>query len=251
MEPLQLLLFIILCLGIVLSIYFIWWVRKLPKPTPGNSCTGTGWEWNDSCSSFKEISYDSTLSSPEGLTPYLIGFSYSSGTGSPLYLPMWYRFRYVNVLTGGYSKFSNWSLSPVISGSCCLPCPDGVGVCSSQVPQGPKTCSYNKPIIGISQSDSNYNPFVPQSDGSFIYINVHRYVGKSYNDLTPPSATAQDEIIGYMTTGFNYEGNSYYGMVDVLNNPCSTSTTTGIKCVTPSWCVNPSNSICDGTECSS
>lgn len=252
MEPTQILLLVLLGITILLLLYFIWWTKNLSKPKPGKDCLSSGWSWNESCMYFNEVSYDNTLASPSNLSPYIIGFSYSSGTGNPLYLPLWYRFRYVNVKTGGYSDFSKWCASPVISGSCCLPCPGGVGNCNSQVPQGSKTCSYNKPIIGISQSDSAYNPYIPLSDGSFVYINLHRYTGKLLNDTTPPpNNTTEDEIIGYLTPGFNYGGVNYYGLVDVLNNPCSTTSTSssGNTCQKPSWC-STSESTCDPNACS-
>lgn len=243
MEPLQLLLFLVLIGLILLLCYFIWWTKNLAKPKPGKDCTKSGLAWNDSCSYMNEISYDPSISSPKGLSPYIISFSYSGSAGKPLYLPMWYRFRYVDGNTGGYSDFSEWTKSPVISGSCCMPCPGGVGSCGTAVPQGGSTCSFNRPVIGISVDDSLYTPFIPQN-GKSIYINVHRYTGKTYSDITPPADTAEDEIIGFMISGFYYEGVNYYGVVDVLNNPCTASTT----CEKPSWCTK--QSLCDANACS-
>jgi len=249
MKPLQILLLILIGSAILLLLYFIWWVKKLSKPTPGRSCHNTGWVWNDSCLYFDEKQYDPTLSSPSDLQPYLIGFSSSPSVGNPLYLPMWYRFRYVNVVTGGYSDFSKWTSSPVISGSCCLPCPGGAGKCSFT--QGPTTCSYNYPVIGISESDSSYKPYTPQPDGSFIYINVHRYVGKSYTDNTPPSDNVEDEIVGYMTPGKQYGGVNYYSLNDVLYNPCSEGNAYSVgTCPKPTWCSGPGGE-CSANSCSS
>lgn len=249
MEPIQILFLIILISTIILLIYFIWWTKNLAKPKPGRDCMSSGWAWNESCLFFNETTYDPSLNSPKDLRPYIIGFSYSSSAGNSLYLPMWYRFRYVNVKTGGYSDFSKWSSSPVISGSCCMPCPDGVSICESQVPQGSKTCTYNRPSIGISQEDSAYNPNVMQTDGSFIYINVHRYVGKSSNDLTPPADNVTDEIVGYMSSGYYYGGINYYGLADFLNNPCNPGSSTSGTCQKPTWC-STSSGTCDANACS-
>lgn len=249
MKPTQIFLLCIVAIAIILILYFIWWVRNLPKPTPGKTCHNTDWSWNNSCLYFDEKTYDPTLKSPADIKPYLIGFSNSSGAGNPLYLPMWYRFRYVNVVTGGYSDFSQWTSSPVISGGCCLPCPEGVGKCSFS--QGSSTCSYNSPIIGIAQSESAYNPYSPQPDGSFIYINVHRYVGKSYTDITPPSSDVEDEIVGYMIPGNIYGGVSYYGLKDVLYNPCTSGNIYYVgNCSVPTWCSGKDN-VCSTNSCSS
>jgi hypothetical protein len=247
MKPLQILSLLIIGTIILLLLYFIWWVKTLSAPTPGKSCHNTGWSWNNSCLYFDEKEYDPTLTSPAELQPYLIDFSNSPSAGNPLYLPMWYRFRYVNVITGGYSDFSKWSASPVISGGCCLPCKDGVGKCSFT--QGPSTCSYNSPVIGIAQSDSAYNPQSMQSDGSFIYINVHRYVGKLYTETSPPADNVEDEIVGYMIPSAAY-GSSYYILKDILYNPCNSGNQYSVgTCSKPTWCSG-SEGTCTTNSCS-
>ena len=54
---------------------------------------------------FKKF-YDGSLKSPAHLRPALTDFRHSGGSGPSVFLPCWYRFRYVDVKTGGYSDFS-------------------------------------------------------------------------------------------------------------------------------------------------
>lgn len=208
--------------------YGIWWAYTLQKPLPGGGCGKSGWLWNESCLYINEVKPDPALVSPKGLSPVLIGFTKAAGAGPPIFLPMWYRFRYVNVLTGGYSEFSDWTKSPVMSGACCLPCD---GVCPFAT--GSTTCTYNQPVIGIDKTKIKYNPQVQQEKGEFIYMNLHRYVGK-IGDKTPPT-DAKDEIVGMMIM----PRRKYYAYIDVLDNPCKKG------CQVPDLC---SSNPCDNTK---
>ena len=228
----------------IFLIIFIVYVVRLQKPSPGVNCKNTspGWLWDSSCLYIQEKFLDSSLKSPANLSPYLIGFSYSDGAGNSIFLPCWYRFRYVNVLTGGYSEFSSWTQGPVVSGSCCLPCPGGSGKCiSPQVPTGFDSCPSNEPVIGIAVNDAQYQPSQQQKDGSYIYINLHRYVASSSDDLSPPPDDVDDEIIGYLLAETYYGNDPYFAWIDVLDNPCKEG------CNVPNWCY--ANIPCSSQMC--
>ena len=199
------------------------------KPRTGRDCLKTtDWLWNKNCLYFQEKFPDPSLKSPKDIKPYLVDFQFGEGGGPPIYLPMWYRIRYVNVNTGGYSDFSEWTTTPVIAGSCCLPCIEGPGQCKTQ---GYETCVFNQPTIGISFKDSEYSPMDPTKKGDYVYINLHRYVGTSANDNTPPPKNAKDEIVGYLKPGESYGGEQYYTWTDIMFNPCEKQ-----GCSFPSWC---------------
>ncbi len=230
---------VLLFLAIILLLIFGYWVYQLKPPKPGTDCKKrSDWVWADNCLHFKEKFFDSSLKSPKNIKPYLVNFTYARGGGSPLYLPMWYRFRYVDTKTGGYSEFSDWTKTPIISGSCCLPCPKGMGNCPTT---GYETCSFNQPTIGVSSKDSQYSPTRPQPNLHFIYINLHRYVGKTPTETEQPPKNVQDKIIGFLSPGNSIDGVQYYTWTDVLSNPC-----TGVQCSVPSWCQHKSdcNTIC-------
>ena len=227
---------VVIAIVITLLIIFSLWVERLKKPSPGRDCHDTSdWLWDDTCTYIQEKSYDPSLKSPEKLYPVLTGFVNSTGAGNSIFLPCWYRFRYVNVKTGSYSDFSDWSQSPVMSGSCCLPCPGGPGNCPSTVKQGYYSCPSNQPTIGIEKSLVQYSPTEMQKDGSFIFLNLHRYVGSDPSDANPPPKNVKDEIIGYLLPTTFVGNTSYYSWVDVLSNPCKEG------CKTPSWCRKQSN----------
>ena len=235
--------FVISVIGFVILLLtgFAVWVFFLPYPSTGVDChENSDWLWDDSCYYIQEKFYDSTLNSPEGISPVLTGFTYTNGVGGALNLPCWYRFRYVNVKTGGYSDFSDWTKSPVIAGSCCLPCPDGVGDCPSSIPTGYSTCTYNQPTIGVDKEIVDYDPSKPV-DGEIVIMNLHRYVGKSSSDAEPPSDDVQDEIIGYLAATSYVGSKSYYIWNDVFDNPCKNS------CPSVSWCQ--SSSTCGEDSC--
>lgn len=221
---------------IVVLIFFAWWVYGLQKPTPGKDCQKSGWVWDSTCMYIKEIAPDSSLTSPSSLYPYLLSFSYSSSAGKSYFVPVWYRFRYVNTKTGGYSPFSEWTQNPILSGSCCLPCVNGLGQCPATVST---LCTANRPEIGIPASESSYDPTKPQSDGSFIYLNLHRYVGTSYSDRDPPDPSVEDEIIGTLQPK-STDGVLYYSWPDIVG-VCSSG------CSTPNWCSGGSCFECNSS----
>lgn len=229
MKKISLLEIGVLSVFLILVSIFAVWVFLLKKPTTGINChTHSHWLWNKDCLSFQEKSYDSNLKSPKNIKPYLVSFTHAEGGGPPIYLPLWYRFRYVNVNTGGYSDFSEWTSSPVLAGSCHLPC---VGDCH----KGFSTCMYNQPVIGVSEKDASYDPTKALPNGDYVYMNLHRYVGESANDLTPPPSNAQDEIIGFLALKETHNGTSYYTFVDAEKNPCLSR-----SCPIPSWCQKQS-----------
>ena len=199
---------------IVLLILFYIYVYKLQKPTPGVDChKNSDWLWNSNCTAFQEITPDSTLQSPSTEQLYLYGFSQVSGAGPSICLPVWYRFRYVNVNTGGYSPFSEWTSLPIMSGASQLPCN---GQCSGSIPIGSASCNCNQITVGTNSLI--YSPTQPLTNGDFVYANVHRYVGQQ-GSVNQPPADAQDEIIGFLFP----QGNNYV-FIDALNNPCLSNT---------------------------
>jgi len=209
----------ILAILVLATIGFGVWVFFLKQPHPGVNChKTTGWVWSPDCKYIEEKFPDKSLADPGHLKLYLAKFSDVTGGGPPVCLPMWYCFRYVNVKTGGYSKFSQWTESPVRAGGDMFPCVGGKGKCDpSLVPQGKKTCAFNQPVIGIP--DLQYDPFKVLHDGSFIYTNVHRYVG-SPTETKPPGTPEETktEIIGFLIPS-SVKGVKY-AWTDVLFNPC-------------------------------
>lgn len=163
-------IFILLILILGIGYY---WVINLQAPSPGNSCSNSDWLWIDNCLGFQELNPDPTLLSPSNEKLYLVKFANTAGAGPPMCKPMWYRFRYVNVKTGGYSPFSAWTTNPIFAGANNLPCLQGNGNCPTSVPEGSQSCQFNAPTVGIPSL--LYSPTQPTVSGSFIYANVHRY----------------------------------------------------------------------------
>ena len=175
------------------------------------------------CNYIEEIFQDPSLTSPKGLRLSLLAFSQTPGAGNPVSLPMWYRFRYVNTNTGGYSDFSDWTQSYIQAGAIKLPCVAGFGNCNKKyVQQGTKSCKFNQPTVGIEKGKLQYNPTTLRKDGSYIYINVHRYVSPSTNDTDPPPSgeCTGDEIIGTLLLPLTQDSASYMTFIDAANNPC-------------------------------
>lgn len=206
---------------LLLTIGFGIWVFLLKKPSPGVDCHKRGdWVWSPDCKYFEEKSFDPTLKDPSQLQLYLVKFDNVSGAGPPVCLPMWYCFRYVNVKTGGYSKFSKWTSGPVWAGGKPLPCVKGLGECDDKyVLQGKKTCNFNQPSIGIP--DLQYNPLKLQPGNTFVYANIHRYVGNP-GDTKPPGSpeSTKTEIVGYLIPSKAVPGIKY-AWPDVSFNPCA------------------------------
>lgn len=209
-------------LGLLLIILLIFsvWVLLLKKPHIGVDChKQSDWVWSKDCHYFEEKFFDENLKDPSKLKPYLVKFSSVEGAGPTVCLPMWYAFRYVDVKTGGYSKFSQWIEGPVFAGAKILPCLKGLGKCDSNlVPQGRATCDFNQPLIGVP--DLQYNPTQPIND-TFIFTNIHRWVGKP-GDTKPPGSPEETktEIVGFFLPNKSVPG-IRYATPDVLFNPCN------------------------------
>jgi len=215
------LLFVVGCV----ALYAIWWVYKLPKPTPGTGCN-SNMKWDPNCEYIQEIHPDPTLASPKALQLKLVNFQSAQGVGPSLFVGCWYRFRYVNTATGGYSDFSKWTASPIYAGACELPCD---GTCN--FPTGLGSCSYNQPSVGIDTTQSHYSPKETTPQKSFIYINIHRYVNFANPfSTTPPDDNVEDEIIGVGIMPLSSKGKSYWGIIDATDNPCKNG------CTMPSTC---------------
>lgn len=177
--------------------------------------------WDSTCTVLSESKYDPTIISPAGQRLSLIGFS-TQGVGLPIYNPVWYRFRYTNTVTGGYSDFSDWTASPIMSGSCCLPCVGGMGMCSSPILSGFNSCKANAPTVGILMSDLAYAPFMPiDASGTSIIPTVHRYIGKPGE--TKPPDDVQDENVGFLFQEVNLNDKKYAGFIDTLDPPCGST----------------------------
>lgn len=235
MKSVLIVLSVSLVVIIIIIGIFLW--EKFKKKRVGVDChKKSSWKWNKTCLFIEERFKDNTLKSPLNIKPVLTSFKYARGGGNSIFLPCWYRIRYVNVLTGGYSDFSDWTESPIMSGSCCLPCPDGVGICSSDVETGYESCGANQPSIGISSKESSYDPETSVG-GKQIFINLHRYVAKSPHDFNKPDNDVTDQIVGTLQPGSYIDGVRYYEWTDVLFNPCSQG------CSIPNWCKV--NNKCD------
>jgi len=200
--------------GIVVFIFLIGMVGVLVWWFWGSSNVdkcGGGWLWDPECHFFQERFLDDTLDSPSSLALSLVGFSNVPGAGPSLCYPMWYKFKYVNVDTGGYSSSSAWTKSAVQAGSSTLPCTTEV----CPFPVGRESCLFNQPVLGIS--NLQYNPFQRLPDGRYVCVNVHRYVGR-WGSTTPPSSEDGD-IIGILIPSSVFPGISFV-CTDVLYNPC-------------------------------
>jgi len=150
---------------IILLCFAAFEVYILQKPKPGRGCTGTGFVWAKNCLYLEERFKDPTLSSPNGIIPYLVNFEHATGAGNSIFKNCWYRLRYVNTKTGGYSDFSEWTQTAVRSGSTTLPVAPGI-----TIPQGKDSCSFNQPTIGIPLSASAYSPLEPFNGDLSMFI---------------------------------------------------------------------------------
>ncbi len=121
-----------------------------------------------------------------------------------------------------------------MSGACKVPCDPRVG-CSFA--QGVASCLFNQPTIGVNQKDAKYSPQKQENTG-FIYINLHRYINQEDPFSTKmPADDVPDEIIGTLLSPSRSGGESYWSLIDVLNNPCRTG------------CNLPD--VCNGGSCQS
>jgi len=220
---------------IILNVFFLY-VLFLKNPREIN-CSNNSYLWNSNCIGFQENFLDDSLKSPS-IPLKLISFDNVQGAGNPIYLPMWYRYRYINMRTGGYSPLSDWTNTPIIAGSCCLPCLNNN--CTFSV--GFDTCNANSPKIGIFQKDLDYIPFSLNKNGDPIGINIHRYVDPNPNRTNPPSPQEEGTIIGYLIPGGIVQNQNVFVWNDVLANPCSKG------CEVTNNCM--SGVDCDEVDCS-
>lgn len=197
---------------------FLYLLYRLGKPKPGVDChKQTDWKWSQNCMYIEEVkpAPQGYFKSPKNLRLSLIDFSYSPSGGPAFSQPTWYRFRYVNVKTGEYSDFSDWTKSPVQAGSPNLPC-------ENKCIQGKETCTFNRPVIGIKPDNSFYNPnqnVVIDNIPTMIYINIHRWVNPDVSDTKPPLPDVKDEIVGLVMPS-SIKGEKYLSFTDIGNNPC-------------------------------
>lgn len=247
---------VILSLTVVWLVFFGIHVKNMKEPQPGNTkeCSKTGKWSDDACLIPQELAYDPTLLSPTGKKMQLISFVKNTQLPfAPYYNPVWYRFRYVNTSTGGYSNFSDWTQAPVMSGSCCLPCVNGisqnkVGVCPQGTPTGFASCGSNYATLGILESDLDYSPLNPlSSGGGNVVASVHVYVGKS-GDMTQPADDVNDTIIGFITsTATNIQGSKYATFID-MSDPCGKGNSGGGVCKKNQQCSSSfscSSDVCN------
>jgi hypothetical protein len=222
----RLLLLLLGCILLITTGFGVWSYRldnaSIQKITPCK-LRSPDQKWDTSCLFFQEISPDTKLADPSDLQLSLLQFSYVNSAGPPLTVPMWYRFRYVNTKTGGYSKFSKWTSSPVQAGSNNLPCLQST--CDgNNVKGGKKSCSFNKPTMGILSNLLHYN--ITQNPS--IYINVHRWIPPN-NDVSnhnpPPDDQdiSKSEIVGFLLPPRFINGKTYNVVYDIVYNPCVNS----------------------------
>lgn len=254
MTPLRT-FFLICILGFIIwCFYKLFKLWKMPEPTPGKECDPNQVWADSSCSTVKEVQYDPTLVSPKGKSMVLLSFETQGTSIQPVYNPVWYRFRYVNLNTGGYSDFSDWTASAVMSGSCCLPCPGGVGNCDSTIGNGYTTCKANLPTLGIETTESDYKPFIPfDAQGDSVVASVHRYMNPP-DVMTKPADDVKDDIVGVMNTTKNVSGKSYYAFIDWKYPACgSTDTSSGPnnygKCPKGNSACSKGNITCNSSQC--
>jgi len=190
MNDINVLWLTILLVVAIILIYLLYRTISMTKPSSGNCgvihATQPDVMWSDNCMYIKETGFDPTLKTPK-LSLYLTKFTGnkdSKGIGANL----WYRYRYVNNKTGGYSDFSPWSKSPVISGSKNLPCLNGD--CTGVNYTGTDSCHSNVPVMSTISVDYDLE--------SGVTANVHRVV-MSPLDASPPTETTKDEIVGILT----------------------------------------------------
>lgn len=205
---------IIFLIALAGAYFGLQYYKKYQKRPPGRSCSG-GWKCLPGNIGFQEITSDPSLSTPDEEL-YLAEFSQSSSLGPPVCIPMWYCLRYVNVNTGGYSKYGPWIKLPVNAGAATLPYPS-----SNQGPLGKNTCQFNRPTIGVKTLKY---PFLPDKDGKMIAANLHRYTPSSESDINPPpdpnTTSVKTDIVGYLLPFTDRAGGITYAWADIMKNPC-------------------------------
>lgn len=213
-KTIALIVVLVIILILIAVVIWIWIVKRKPKPPI--DCTKSGWAWDPSCLFFKENYPDPSIIKPDNQV-YLVGFKRSDedAIGPPICIPMFYRFRFVNVITGGYGPLSKWTQSPVVSGGTNFPCVDEK--CPSSVGEGKQSCNYNHPVVGVK--DLHYNPNKPNNEGDFIWANIHRFDGTP-DQTSPPPDSEEGKIVGYLYPTAGYPDIKYIWN-DIFFNPCT------------------------------
>lgn len=187
----------------------VWLIRKiytLEKPAPGNcdyiKSRDPTLKWNSDCTSFQELLLDPSLSTPTEPF-YLDKFTSSPSLGQPWGVNVWYKYKYVNGKTGGFSKSSPWTQYPIYAGSPNLPCEnESCNITYS----GKDSCKSNLAQLKIKN--------IAYPLGSDIMVNVHRYV-TSLTNKDKPSDSIDGNLVGYVIqTG---SGGIF---IDTSKSPC-------------------------------
>lgn len=236
--------FFILLLFILIGvlIYYGYRIKNMKMPSQGsNACQNHGL-WTDGCKVPQEISLDSSIVTPFGKRLRVVSFTTDpSFPSKPYNAYMWYRFRYVNTSTGGYGGYSDWTLTPIYSGSCCLDCvgSDTPGVCETNTKIGSDGCKANHLTLGILASDLDYATLTTPN----MWAVVHSYLSKT---PSPPPSNAPDNPIGFLVPGTTINGESYYQFLDT-SDPCGSGT-----CKPFGLCANqptPGSNGCTSDAC--
>lgn len=208
---------VIISVVIIILAGIIYYTYNIQKPSSGNcdyiKSSDPSTKWSDDCSYIKELSLDSSLTTPSEPL-YLSAFTNSPSLGPSWGANVWYRYNYVNGLTGGYSESSPWTLLPISAGSTNLPCKGGN--CSG-VKIGKDSCQSNLPTLNIDKLD------YPLITGN-IYANVYRYTSP-ISSTTQPTNTTPGKIVG-MLVG---ESSGSASFIDVSSSPCKETTCNNVQ----------------------
>lgn len=208
METSTIILLVVLAIIAVAIVWLIVYVYKLEKPLPGNcdylKSSKPDIKWSSDCSYIQELLSDSSLTTPtEPL--FLTRFTPSPSLGEPWGVNVWYKYKYVNSKTGGYSAASPWTKTPISAGSTNLPCQGGN--CSNVQYTGKDSCKSNLPQLSLTS--------LAYPVGSDNYINVHRYVS-SLNSTSAPADSVDGKIVGTIIP--NGTGGGTF--IDTSASPC-------------------------------
>lgn len=202
--------------------------KKIKIPNIGWNCHSvaqSSWLWNENCTGF--IESDDTGDNPDPSIPSAVNFPLGiisftdDGPSSPFYENVFYRYNFVDVETGNYGEFSNWT-NPIMSGASTLPYLPGING-----PTGSATCKSNMLTIGINSTAAGIPPIMtkPYSGDKFYGANVYRYSTGSASDASPPPAGEMGDLVGFLVPNGNY-----YSFVDI-QGPCY-----GTSCEIPATC---------------
>lgn len=193
---------------LALTLGFGLYVFLLKKPSPVNCSKNQ--KWNSTCTFPLELFEDATISAPK-VDLELKEFTVDTSVGGPLCVPVWYCFRYVNPLTGGYGPMSEWTKKPIIAGSKDLPCPissSGSSQCGVDVLIGKEGENANSIVVGTTKDLDMPVEF---------FANVHRFIGE-----TPPEPDiAKTEIVGFLIQASISGDDGFKYKLSLPDTPCS------------------------------